>query len=152
MEWLDTDFGYYALCPEPYLTDWEGTEADAVGIEYVGRVPLPDHGEVLTLGGEPSAITYLDRTMTFIRWHAADNDTGLENAVERSMASDEWQDVFDIDLGGRYSLLDSAARGDEISEADVIRVDVPPGRYRVQSLFISPSEDASFMLERLLKM
>ncbi|WP_411080029.1 Imm21 family immunity protein [Streptomyces sp. cmx-18-6] len=96
-------------------------------------------------------MTYLDRTMTFIRWCAADTDTGLEGAVERSMASDEWQDIFDIALGGRYFLLDSAMRGDETGEADVIPVDVPPGQYRVQSLLIDPSEDASFMLERLLR-
>ncbi len=89
--------------------------------------------------------------MTFIRWCAADTDTGLEGAVERSMASDEWQDIFDIALGGRYFLLDSAMRGDETGEADVIPVDVPPGQYRVQSLLIDPSEDASFMLERLLR-
>ncbi|WP_405677033.1 immunity 21 family protein [Streptomyces sp. NBC_01511] len=98
--------------------------------------------------GSRRAVTYLDRTTTFIRWHAADDDTGLAGAVERGVASDAWQDVFDITLGGRYVLLDSAARGDEAGGADVIRVDVPRGRYRVPSPVISPSENASFMVER----
>ncbi|MET9678122.1 hypothetical protein ABZY68_34290 [Streptomyces sp. NPDC006482] len=60
VRWLETDFGLYALCPDTYVTDWDGTEAD------------------------------------------------------------------------------------------VLRIDIPEGRYRVQSLVIAPSDEAEFRLGRLV--
>ncbi|MFG3498724.1 Imm21 family immunity protein [Streptomyces sp. NPDC047928] len=156
MRWLDeTDFGYYAVCPEPYLKDWDGTEADAVAGEYVGRITLPGAvgGDVLTLGGEPLPVAYHAPTMTFVRWIAADDDRGLEDAVERAARTAGWQDAgVEVTLGGRYVVLDSAARGDEVGEADVLRLNVQPGRYRVGSLVITPAEDTEFMLERLTRL
>ncbi|MFV5998777.1 Imm21 family immunity protein [Streptomyces sp. NPDC056231] len=150
MDWLDgTDFGYYALCPAPYLKAWNGTEADVVSPAHVGKVVLPDHGEVLTLGGQGLPVAYLDGTMTFVRWVSCDDDAGLEDAVEQAMSSDGWQDVFEIALGGHYVLLDSGVRGAEVGEDDAIQVNVPHGRYRVQSLLIYPSM-GEFFLERLI--
>ncbi|MFB7734852.1 Imm21 family immunity protein [Streptomyces sp. NPDC056112] len=150
MDWLDgTDFGYYALCPAPYLKAWNGTEADVVSPAHVGKVVLSDHGEVLTLGGQGLPVAYLDRAMTFVRWVGCDDDAGLEDAVEQVMNSDEWQDAFEITLGGQYVLLDSGVRGAEVGEDDAIQVNVPYGRYRVQSLLIYPSM-GEFFLERLI--
>ncbi|MFJ5829382.1 Imm21 family immunity protein [Streptomyces sp. NPDC093089] len=149
MDWLDgTDYGHYALCPAPYLASWNGTEADAVSSEHVGKVVLPGHGDVLTLGGQGLPVAYLDRVTTFVRWVACDDDAGLEDAVERAVHTHEWHDAFEITLGGPYVLLDSGALGAEVGEDEAIRVDVPPGRYRVQSLLIRPST-GEFFLERL---
>lgn len=153
VKWIDeTDSGCYALCPESYVTAWDGAEAGDVSGEYVGRVVLPGHGDVLILGGEPLPVTYLDRPMTFVRWYAAEDDGGLERAVDQVMSSDAWEDVFELSLGGSYRLLDCLVSGDETAEADTIRVTVPQGRYLVQSLLIEPSSDAQFMLERLVRL
>ncbi|MGW8355507.1 Imm21 family immunity protein [Streptomyces wedmorensis] len=150
MDWLDgTDFGYYALCPAPYLKAWEGTEADAESPMHVGKVLLPDHGEVLTLGGQALPVAYLDRARTFVRRVSCDDDASLEDAVEHAMTSDEWQDVFEITLGGHYVLLDSGVRGAEVGVDDAIQVNVPSRRYRVQSLLIY-SFMGEFFLERLI--
>ncbi|MFB6836830.1 Imm21 family immunity protein [Streptomyces sp. NPDC056361] len=150
MDWLDgTDFGHYALCPAPYLKSWNGTEADAVTPEHVGKFVLPDHGDVLTLGGQGLPVACLERMMTFVRWVACDDDAGLEDAVEQAMNSHEWQDAFEITLGGPYVLLDSGALGAEVGEDEVIRVNVPHGRYRVRSLLIRPAM-GEFFLERLI--
>ncbi|MEU9292479.1 Imm21 family immunity protein [Streptomyces sp. NPDC048266] len=150
MRWLETDFGLYALCPDFYVADWNGTEADATAADSVGKIVLPGHGDVLTLGGEPLPIAYLQDVMTFVRWVAAEDDHEVERAVEAAAGSADWQDLFEISLGGRYTLLDSATKGSEVEESDVFHVDIPEGRYRVQSLSIAPSDDAEFQLDRLV--
>ncbi|WP_055599633.1 Imm21 family immunity protein [Streptomyces aureus] len=150
MRRLETDFGLYALCPDSYVADWNGTEADATAADSVGKVVLPGHGEVLTLGGEPLPIAFLQDIMTFVRWVAADDDQEVERAVEAAAGSVDWQDLFEIALGGRYTLLDSATNGSEVEEPEVFHVGIPEGRYRVQSLEIPPSDDAGFKFDRLV--
>ncbi|WP_329382808.1 hypothetical protein OG625_20180 [Streptomyces sp. NBC_01351] len=76
MRWLETDFGLYALCPDAYVADWDGTEADATAADSAGRLVLPGHGDVLTLGGEPLPIACVENVMTFVRWVAGDDDEG----------------------------------------------------------------------------
>lgn len=70
--------------------------------------------------------------------------------MEAAARSTDWQDLFELTLEGRYTLLDSAMGGSDVNESDVLRVHVPKGRYRVQSLSISPSEAAEFRLDRLV--
>ncbi|UQA35621.1 MULTISPECIES: Imm21 family immunity protein [unclassified Streptomyces] len=150
MRWIDTDFGLYALCPDAYVADWEGTEADAVAADSVGMVSLTGHGDVLTLGGEPLPVAYLQNVRTFVRWVAADDDHGLEEAVEAAGGSSDWQDLFEIALDGRYTLLDSAMSGSEVEDSEIIRIDLPKGNYLVQSLTVSPDDESEFQLERLV--
>ncbi|MFC9329602.1 Imm21 family immunity protein [Kitasatospora sp. NPDC057015] len=151
LKWIDeTDFGYYALCPEAGVAAWDGTEALDACSAYVGRVGLAGHGDVLVLGGEPLPATYLDRQMTFVRWYAAVDDSGLEHAVDQAMGSDGWEDAIEISLGGSYRLMDCLNDGEGVTETDTIRIHIPQGRYLVQSLFIEPSSDEQFMLERLV--
>ncbi|MFF5447182.1 Imm21 family immunity protein [Streptomyces sp. NPDC012888] len=149
ISWLDrTDFGVYALCPAGYVDDWDGTEALDTVSEHVGKIRLPDHGEVLTLGGEALPVAYFPQTMTFVRTIGHDDESGLHDAVERSEGAAGWRDDVEICLGGCYFLIDSMAPGAEAGEEYSIRVDVPPGRYRVQSLFIAPPM-GEFYLHRL---
>ncbi|MFB7357486.1 hypothetical protein [Streptomyces gardneri] len=37
-----------------------------------------------------------------------------------------------------------------VEESEVLHIDVPEGRYRVQSLLITPSDEAEFQLDRLV--
>ncbi|MEV8533121.1 Imm21 family immunity protein [Streptomyces sp. NPDC051211] len=137
VNWLDgTDFGYYALCPASYLQDWDGTEANEVFQAYVSKVPLPDHGEVLTIGGEALPVTYLPESMTFVQNVGSDEKVDLHKEAERAMDAQGWQDAVEIALGGRYFLIDSGVPGAETEERYMIQVDVPHGRYQVRSLSI----------------
>ncbi|MGA5870693.1 Imm21 family immunity protein [Streptomyces cinereoruber] len=156
--WLDrTDFARYALIPEELLPTWEGSEADDVIDEYVSALWPAGH-RVLTLGAEPLPITWLAEYLTFARWCCADDDTGLLPAVRDASVSDGWEDVLSLELGGRYVLADAAYEADRILDslrgarqpAEALRVEVPPGRYRVQSLVVDPDPNTQFMLERLL--
>ncbi|MEK2493609.1 Imm21 family immunity protein [Kitasatospora purpeofusca] len=158
MKWIDgTDFGYYALCPESHVAGWDGSEFwDCTGFtdafeNYVGRAVLPGPGDVLVLGGEALPATYLDHRMTFVRKCAAEDDSGLENAVDQATGSDDWTDAFEISLGGNYRLMDCMVAGDDVADSDTIRIHIPEGRYLVQSLFIKAFPDDQFMLERLVR-
>ncbi|MFJ7065563.1 Imm21 family immunity protein [Streptomyces sp. NPDC101115] len=156
--WLDsTDFARYALIPEELLPAWEGTEADEVIAERVSALRLAGH-DILALGAEPLPITWLAAHLTFARWYYADDDTGLLSAVHAAMAADGWEDILSLELGGRYVLTDAAYETDRILDslrdtqqpAEALRVELSPGRYRVQSLIIDPDPNSQFMLERLL--
>ncbi|MFD8088237.1 hypothetical protein ACFV4F_41875, partial [Kitasatospora sp. NPDC059722] len=86
LKWIDgTDFGYYALCPEPYVASWDGTEAGDACDEYAARVDLPGHGDVLVLGGEPLPATYFAEHLTFARWYTAAGDPRRGGAGGRAM-------------------------------------------------------------------
>ncbi|MEU2390388.1 Imm21 family immunity protein [Streptomyces sp. NPDC007369] len=137
VNWLDgTDFGYYALCPASYLEDWDGTEANEVFQDYISKIAVPDHGEVLTIGGEALPVTYLPQRLTFVQNIGSDDGVDVPEEVERAMGAQGWQDAFEIALGGRYFLIDSGVPGADTEEEYMIQVDIPHGRYQVQSLFI----------------
>ncbi|MEV6212089.1 Imm21 family immunity protein [Kitasatospora sp. NPDC051914] len=145
-DWLDgTDFGYYALCPEHGLAGWDGTEANEVFQEFVGRIELPDGSEVLTIGGEALPVLYLPEDMTFVQCHGSDDDTGLREEVERAVEAPGWQDAVEITLGGQYRLIDSGVPGADTEEEYSIRVDIPHGRYRVRTLFVDTSAGMHYL-------
>ncbi|MGW4777237.1 Imm21 family immunity protein [Streptomyces filamentosus] len=156
--WLDgTDFARYALIPEELLPAWEGTEADDVIDEYVSALRIAGR-DILTLGAEPLPVTWLAELLTFARWCYADDDAGLLSAVHAAGSADGWKDVLALELGGRYVLADAAYEADRIlgslqdaqRPAETLRVELPAGRYRVQSLTVDPDATTQFMLERLL--
>ncbi|MEV4949271.1 Imm21 family immunity protein [Streptomyces sp. NPDC053755] len=156
--WLDrTDFARYALIPEELLPAWEGNEADDVIDEYVSALRIAGR-DILTLGAEPLSVTWLAEPLTFARWCHADDDTGLLSAVRAATTADGWKDVLSLELAGRYVLADAAYEAGRIlgslkdarQRAEALRVELSPGRYRVQSLIIDPDPRTRFMLERLL--
>ncbi|MFD5922693.1 Imm21 family immunity protein [Kitasatospora sp. NPDC058201] len=133
------------------------TEADDVIGEYVATIRRTSR-DVLTLGGEPLPITWIPEARVFARWYYAEDDSTLLSALEAALDSDDWEDVLDIELGGRYVLTDAAYSGTRIADhtgspteiPELIRVELPSGRYRVQSLIIDPDPETQWMLERLL--
>ncbi|MFF0476443.1 Imm21 family immunity protein [Streptomyces sp. NPDC004284] len=156
--WLDsTDFARYALIPEELLPTWEGSETDDVIDEYVSALRLANH-DILTLGAESLSVTWLAEHLTFARWCYADDDTGLLPAVHAAGSADGWKDVLSLELGGRYVLTDAVYEAGRILDslrdtqrpAEALRVELPPGRYRVQSLVVDPDPNTQFMLDRLL--
>ncbi|WP_380286516.1 Imm21 family immunity protein [Kitasatospora purpeofusca] len=156
--WLDgTDFARYALVPEDLLPGWTGTEVDDVIGEYVAAVRHSGR-DVLALGGEPLPVTWIPGARVFARSYYAEDDSALLSALEAVVDSDGWEDVLDVELGGRYVLTDASYSGARIADhignpgrvRELVRVDLPFGRYRVQSLIVGPVSENRWMLERLL--
>ncbi|WP_195911341.1 Imm21 family immunity protein [Streptomyces kaniharaensis] len=153
--WLEsTDIARYALVPERALVGWDGMEqALHHTSEYADAFPLPGHGDVLTLGGEPLAVTWLPDHLVFARWCHADDDTGLAAAVAQAIVCDEgWEDALTVDLCcGRYLLTDASYEGERITgSGEYLPVELTPGRYRAQSMTVEPDENTAFLLVRLL--
>ncbi|MFV2117068.1 Imm21 family immunity protein [Streptomyces sp. Act-28] len=125
--------------------------------EYVSALRMAGR-DILTLGAEPLSVTWLTEPLTFARWCYADDDAGLLSAVHAARSADGWKDVLTLELGGRYVLADAAYEADRILDslqdaqqpAEALRVELSPGRYRVQSLIVDPDPKTQFMLERLL--
>lgn len=155
--WIDcTDFARYALLPEHLVPRWTGEEAyEAIG-EYAAAVRWQEH-DVLVLAGEPLPVTWLPDHLLFARWIQADDDRSLLSGLESALASDAWKDAVTVELGGRYVLTDAGYDGERILGLDeaqqspeLIRLELPTGRYLVQSLLFEPDPDSEFYLERLV--
>ncbi|ARF82040.1 hypothetical protein HS99_0008830 [Kitasatospora aureofaciens] len=76
-------------------------------------MPLPGHGDVLTLGGEPQAVAWLPDHLVFAGG-ATRTRTRASRAVAEATARDEgWEDAVTVELsGGRYLLTDASYEGD----------------------------------------
>ncbi|MFK0258143.1 Imm21 family immunity protein [Streptomyces sp. NPDC090445] len=137
MDWLEgTDFGYYVLCPAGRVREWDGTEAHTELEEYINKILLPGDGEVLTIGGEALPVTCLPGSLTFVQNVGSDESVDLHREVERAMAAPGWQDAVEIVLGGQYALIDAMVPGADTEDDYMLRIDIPHGRYRVQSVYI----------------
>ncbi|MFD8088236.1 hypothetical protein ACFV4F_41870, partial [Kitasatospora sp. NPDC059722] len=84
--------------------------------------------------------------------HPPADDLGRARAVAGAMDSDGWEDACAVSLDGDYRLMDCLVAGEDVTEADSIRVRVPEGRYLVRSLFLDVSPEEQFMLERLVRL
>ncbi|WP_035846777.1 Imm21 family immunity protein [Kitasatospora azatica] len=146
-DWLNTDFGRYVLCPASQVGSWQGTEADEVDMDAVGRVRIGGL-DALTLAGEPLQICYLADTMTFARQVFADDDELLPGAVRQAVADGEWDEGFTVRLGGRYLLMDLALPG-ATGAGESLEIVLPYGLYQVLFTTVTPTEDAQFRLDRL---
>ncbi|MFD0265141.1 Imm21 family immunity protein [Streptomyces sp. NPDC127106] len=147
--WLDgTEFGYYVVCPARHVQEWAGTEAFEELSAYINKVLLPCHEEVLTIGGEALPVTYLPESMTFVQNVGSEESCDLRREVERAMAAQGWQDAFEIVLGGPYALIDGLVPGADTEEDYMLRIEIPHGRYRVQSLYVNRPV-GEFYLHRL---
>ncbi|MGW2400096.1 Imm21 family immunity protein [Kitasatospora sp. NPDC001664] len=157
LTWIDrTDFARYALLPEHLVSEWTGAEADDVIGEYAEAVRFAGH-DVLVLGGEPLPIAWFPDNLVFARWIYADDDGSLRSALEPALAGGAWEDAVTVELGGRYVLTDAGYDGERILGLDetqqspeLVRIELPAGRYLVQSLLVEPDPESAFYLERLL--
>ncbi|MFE6864986.1 Imm21 family immunity protein [Kitasatospora sp. NPDC057692] len=148
MRWINTDFGYYALCPVELLPSWTGNEADGTvlddvaGIEFLGR-------DVVTLSGEPLEVAWIPERFSFVRWISADGDGGIAEGLDAALGDpSRWEHCADVRLGGRYRLIDSACPGDYPHAGESIDVDLPDALYRILSLALE-TPDGEFRVDRL---
>ncbi|KJS62160.1 Imm21 family immunity protein [Streptomyces rubellomurinus] len=151
--WLDgTDSGWYVLCPEATAAGWTGEEADVFEGGYAAVHRVAGHGDLLVLGAEPLPVRWLAQERIFVRPVDLDLDDDLRPPVAEALRAGVWEDGPVAELtAGRYLLIDTVGGGAEAIElGEYLTVDLPPGRYRVQSLLITPDRPAPCYLERLV--
>ncbi|MFJ3220003.1 hypothetical protein ACIPLC_29315 [Kitasatospora sp. NPDC086801] len=149
--WLDeTDLGLYVLCPEAAVAEWTGEESEELYGEYAAALPVPRHGDTVVLAGLAMPVRWLAEDRVFVRSYSA-SDEALPDVAEL-LRSGAWVDGPVVELtAGRYLLADVLYEGERIlATGDYLTVEVPPGRYLVQSLNDEVDELGEFFLERLL--
>jgi len=85
-----------------------------------------------------------------VRWVCAEDEAQVQAALRSLPAETYWQStdlIFEIH-NGPLVLFDSACLGTAIDT--FLTIEIPPGRYAVQTLYYDPSEEMSMILHRLV--
>lgn len=115
--------------------------------EYVGTIAV-DSGYGLVLGGEPFQTAWLQFPETImVCWDHAENETAVVEALS-NLPSGNWEDT-EVEIqfsGGKLILFDSAFDENEIDES--LEIEVPKGKYKVQTFHYVPNKQTSMILHR----
>ncbi|MGW1190690.1 immunity 21 family protein [Streptomyces sp. NPDC002559] len=128
---------------------------DPAGTIAVGE----DGAQALVLGDEPATTCYVPEHHAFLRWLAADSESGLMAAAEAVLAdpATPWEECGTWVTDGPAVLMDSAEAGADLNveypggglPAQAL-VSLPPGRWRVRAVHIEANEENWVGLVQLL--
>ncbi|MGV0101281.1 Imm21 family immunity protein [Streptomyces californicus] len=125
------------------------------GVITVGE----DGAQALVLADEPATTCFLPEHRTFLRWLAADSETGLKTAAGAVLAdpATAWEECGTWSSDGPAVLMDSAEAGsapdtDRSGDAMPSRAPValPAGRWRVRAAHTEADEETGVGLIPLL--
>lgn len=158
--WVESMGGPLIVIPVSALDAWRGcTESGMVvgdGVDpddydracavddLAGAIAVGEDGvQALVLGDEPAMTCYLPEHHAFLRWLAADNETGLKAAAEAVLAhpTTRWEECGAWLTDGPAVLMDSAEAGADLHMEYAgggfpprAEVALPPGRWRVRAV------------------
>lgn len=159
--WAESSGGPLVLVSEKVLDEWTGASGDdyesACAVDDLGVIWFGAGEPALVFWDEPARTTYFQRLRIFVQWIYADPGCDVEQAVSE-LGDITWEQGPTMDFGGPMVLLDAAAPGTEIQlnhvrgamDAEAIRVEIAPGRYRVDSGETRPDERTCFRCYRLV--
>ena len=132
--WVESMGGPLIVIPSSALAAWRGctetgvragdaTAADdydrACAVDdLAGVITVGENGaQALVLADEPATSCYLPERRVFLRWLAADSETGLKAAAEAVLAdpATEWEQCSTWVSDGPAVLMDSAEAGADLS-------------------------------------
>ncbi|WP_344442434.1 Imm21 family immunity protein [Kitasatospora nipponensis] len=157
LTWLETEGGPFIVVPRDALSHWSGTEGDydraCEVVELVGVLDLPDEAEALVLGDEPLATAYLPEHRVLVRWCYAEGEEGVADIVLAGLPTAEWDEGPVLKTTGGLVMFDAAYFGTEVGTlTDSTVLELPAGRYRVESASIEPDRLTSFRVHRFVEM
>ncbi|MFF3262667.1 Imm21 family immunity protein [Streptomyces sp. NPDC002932] len=119
--------------------------------DLAGAIDVGEDGvQALVLGDEPATTCYIPEHHAFLRWLAADCETGLKAAAEAVLAdpATQWEKYGMWITDGPAVLMDSAETGAELNveyPGDGLPaqagVSLPPGRWRVRAVHTEADEE-----------
>lgn len=169
MIWVESAGGPLTVMDDAALSAWTGFEGDyqrACAVGSVGVVPVGDSAEALVLGDEPAGTSYLPAWRTFLQWLYADSGTDVPTILKTAFDGACWEAgpmftvvgplvLFDSALPGQHVVIENVDRPDveptnyERTE-DALRIEIPVGRYRIESAEIQPDTSTCFRLLRFV--
>lgn len=166
MEWISTGGGPLIAVPESALGAWTGANDEVDDLDedlgeeagdYARACAVVDYAGVIDVGGAPALVlgddpaptTFLPEHSLFLRRLAADDGEAAVGAVRRALAAAVWEEEAHWDVPGPVVLFDSAYSAEDHGNTASLRVDLAPGRYRVESAYVEPDDDTWLVLVRL---
>ncbi|WP_396448316.1 Imm21 family immunity protein [Actinomadura sp.] len=149
LTWVESGGGPLLAAPASQLAHWGGVADDDGPVEtwgdygracavegYIGLVDV-GAGQGLVLGDEPAITTYLPDERLFVRWAAADSEAELLAAARSALRDVRWDAGEDLvwDVDGPVVLIDAAWPGATPEPGNHLRIDLPPGSYRVRAAY-----------------
>ncbi|MFJ5719432.1 immunity 21 family protein [Streptomyces sp. NPDC093149] len=175
-DWVESMGGPLIVIPVSALNAWRGcTEGGMItgdGIDpddydracavddLAGAIAVGQDGaQALVLGDKPATTCYMSEHHTFLRWLAADSETGLKAAAEAVLAdpATQWEECGTWITNGPAALMDSAEAGAELNVEypdgglpAQAAVSLPVGRWRVRAVHTKADEENWVGLVQLL--
>ncbi|MFB7112081.1 immunity 21 family protein [Streptomyces sp. NPDC056190] len=176
--WVESMGGPLIVIPVSALAAWRGCTETGTVVgdstapddydracavnELAGVIAIGDSGaQALVLADEPATSCYLPEYRTFLRWLAADSETGLKAAAEAVLAdpATEWEECGTWMSDGPAVLMDSAEAGADLSVEypgggmpSQAPVPLPAGRWKVRAVHTEADEKNWVGLVQLLPM
>ncbi|SIN79221.1 Imm21 family immunity protein [Agromyces cerinus] len=165
--WVGTGGGPLIAVPESVLEAWTGAvdedeDLDDDDVEeeagdygracaVTGYAGVIDVGgaSVLVLGDDPAPTTFVAEHSLFLRRLAADSEGAAVGALARAMEVARWEEATPWEVSGPVVVFDSAYSAVDLGSTSSLRVDLAPGRYRVDSASVEPDDDTWLLLVRL---
>ncbi|MFD4977546.1 immunity 21 family protein [Streptomyces sp. NPDC058424] len=174
--WVESMGGPLIVIPVSALAAWRGCTETGTVVgdstapddydracavnELAGAIAVGDSGaQALVLADEPATSCYLPEYRTFLRWLAADSETGLKAAAEAVLAdpATEWEECGTWMSDGPAVLMDSAEAGADLSVEypgggmpSQAPVPLPAGRWKVRAVHTEADEKNWVGLVQLL--
>lgn len=158
VEWIDSGGGPLIAVPESVLAAWKGADdVDEDAGDYGRACAVEGYAGVIDVGGtpalvlgdEPAPTTFLPEHSLFVRRLAADSEEVARAAVGQGLVEAEWEESTDWEVPGPVVLFDSAYSAEDLDSTGSLRVELAPGRYRVESAYVEPDDDTWLVLIRL---
>ena len=165
MEWIDSGGGPLIAVPESVLGAWKGAddvdeeadEFDEEAGDYGQACAVDGYAGVIDVGGTPALVlgdapaptAFLPEHSLFVRRVAADSEQSALAVVGQGLEEAEWEEPTDWDVPGPVVLFDSAYSAEDLDSTGSLRIDLAPGRYRVESAYVEPDDDTWLVLIRL---
>ncbi len=159
--WITSLGGPLILVPESACTHWNGAprqwpedEGDygrACAVDgYIGLIEVgPTHA--LVLGDDPARTTFRSERNLLIRTVAIDDDTDLDEILERIPPTIDWEEQLTWDVPGPVVLFDSVYSYAQVTEAgeEHLRIELAAGRHTVRAAHVTIPDEAWLILIQL---
>ena len=161
--WVTTGGGPLIAVPASVFDAWTGADDEDDDLDddveeergdygracaVVGYAGVIDVGgaPALVLGDDPAPTTFVPEHSLFLRMLAADSEEAAMGAVGRAMEVARWEEALHRGVPGPVVLFDSAFSAEHLGSTSSLRVDLAPGRYRVETAYVEPDDDTWLLL------
>jgi hypothetical protein len=156
--WLETDGAPFLLIPVELLPSWTGYEGDydlvidVTDSESADCYVLPERS-VAVLGDEALRTTTMESRSLVVQWVYSDSENDIREGVsELDLCSISWHNGPELECDGSVAVIDAATPGREAVEDMMFVLELPAGKFRVDSATVPLAPHCAAKLYRLVSL